>query len=104
MRLDDTRVRGRRITRPDTPKIVAECERQRIRLSRPRSGRSVDAHHPVQLSLACQTACYQGGTPFEGPWCIVAANITPDKEHGGIGDWTDDQIRGALTPIAICAI
>ena len=39
-----------------------------------------------------------GGTPFEGPWGIVIApNITPDKEHGGIGDWTDDQIRGALT-------
>ena len=28
---------------------------------------------------------------------MIAPNITPDKEHGGIGDWTDDQIRGALT-------
>jgi hypothetical protein len=37
-----------------------------------------------------------GGTPFEGPWGIVVApNITPG-EHG-IGGWTDDQIRGAIT-------
>ena len=39
-----------------------------------------------------------GGMAFAGPWGIVIApNITTDKEHGGIGDWTDDQIRGALT-------
>jgi hypothetical protein len=38
-----------------------------------------------------------GGVPFEGPWGIVIApNITPDKDHGGIGDWTDEQILGAL--------
>ena len=38
-----------------------------------------------------------GGMPIEGPWGIVVApNITPDKEHG-IGDWTDQQIRDALT-------
>ena len=35
--------------------------------------------------------------PIEGPWGIVVApNITPDKEHG-IGNWTDQQIRDALT-------
>jgi hypothetical protein len=28
---------------------------------------------------------------------VVAPNITPDKDHGGIGDWTDEQILGALT-------
>ena len=38
-----------------------------------------------------------GGMPIEGPWGIVVApNITPDKEHG-IGNWTDQQIRDALT-------
>ena len=31
MRSDDAKIRGRRITRPDTPQIVAERERQRIR-------------------------------------------------------------------------
>jgi len=39
-----------------------------------------------------------GGMPFEGPWGIVVApNITPDKDHGGIGGWSDQQIRDALT-------
>jgi mono/diheme cytochrome c family protein len=39
-----------------------------------------------------------GGMPFEGPWGIVVApNITANKAHGSIGDWTDDQIRDALT-------
>ena len=28
---------------------------------------------------------------------LVAPNITPDKDHGGIGTWTDQQIRDALT-------
>ena len=38
-----------------------------------------------------------GGMPIEGPWGIVVApNITPDKEHG-VGNWTDQQIRDALT-------
>jgi hypothetical protein len=27
---------------------------------------------------------------------VIAPNITPDKDHGGIGDWTDEQILGAL--------
>ena len=39
-----------------------------------------------------------GGMPFEGPWGIVVApNITAGKDHGGIGNWTDEQIVGALT-------
>jgi mono/diheme cytochrome c family protein len=38
-----------------------------------------------------------GGNTFYGPWGItVAPNITPDKETG-IGDWTDEQIRRAIT-------
>ena len=38
-----------------------------------------------------------GGNEFHGPWGIsVARNITPDRETG-IGDWTDAQIRRAIT-------
>lgn len=38
-----------------------------------------------------------GGVPFGGPWGVVPSrNITPHKEFG-IGEWTDDQIRRALT-------
>jgi mono/diheme cytochrome c family protein len=38
-----------------------------------------------------------GGEPFEGPWGVVlGANITPDRETG-IGNWTDDQIKAAIT-------
>jgi cytochrome c553 len=58
----------------------------------------MDCHTPV-LSLVQRdwSRMGAGGMPFTGPWGIaVASNITPDK-HGGIGDWTDDQIRDALT-------
>lgn len=38
-----------------------------------------------------------GGFSFHGPWGeSVAANITPDMETG-IGKWTDDQIKKAIT-------
>ncbi len=38
-----------------------------------------------------------GGNEFSGPWgTSIAPNITPDKETG-IGDWTDAQIRRAIT-------
>ena len=38
-----------------------------------------------------------GGFVFHGPWGeSVAANITPDKETG-IGNWTDTQIKKAIT-------
>ena len=59
----------------------------------------MDCHTPV-LSIAQRdwSRMGAGGMPLEGPWGIVVApNITPDKNHGGIGDWTDDQIRDALT-------
>ena len=55
----------------------------------------LECHTPV-LSVAQRdwSRTGAGGMAFAGPWGIV---ITPDKAHGGIGDWTDDQIRGALT-------
>jgi mono/diheme cytochrome c family protein len=38
-----------------------------------------------------------GGNVFHGPWgTSVARNITPDRETG-IGEWTDEQIRRAIT-------
>ncbi|MFQ5912725.1 MAG: c-type cytochrome [Nitrospinota bacterium] len=38
-----------------------------------------------------------GGFPFHGPWgTIFAANVTPDKK-AGIGDWTDRQVKIAIT-------
>lgn len=38
-----------------------------------------------------------GGFVFHGPWGeSVAANITPDKETG-LGNWTDAQIKKAIT-------
>lgn len=38
-----------------------------------------------------------GGFPFHGPWGeSIAANLTPDKETG-LGNWTDAQIKKAIT-------
>jgi len=38
-----------------------------------------------------------GGNAFQGPWgTSISRNITPDKETG-IGNWTDDQIKRAIT-------
>ena len=38
-----------------------------------------------------------GGQPFNGPWgTTTARNITQDKEEG-IGQWTDAQIKRAVT-------
>ncbi len=50
---------------------------------------------PVQRNWSRMGA---GGMPFGGPWGIVVApNITPDKVHSRISEWTDDQIIAALT-------
>jgi len=38
-----------------------------------------------------------GGEHFPGPWGVsVSRNITQDKEHG-IGAWSDDEIKRAIT-------
>jgi mono/diheme cytochrome c family protein len=38
-----------------------------------------------------------GGNEFSGPWgSSISRNITPDKETG-LGDWTDEQIKRAIT-------
>ena len=58
----------------------------------------MECHTPALTALQRDwTRMGAGGIPFEGQWGIVVApNITPDKDHGGIGDWTDEQILGAL--------
>lgn len=58
-----------------------------------------DCHTPVDPSTgAPQMNKYlAGGQPYEGPWGIVyGGNITPDKETG-LGNWTEDEIKRALT-------
>ncbi|HUB43473.1 MAG TPA: cytochrome c [Acetobacteraceae bacterium] len=58
----------------------------------------MECHTPVRSPVKRDwSRMGAGGMPFEGPWGIVVApDITPDKKHG-IGAWTDDQIRDALT-------
>ncbi|MFC7739217.1 c-type cytochrome [Roseomonas sp. GCM10028921] len=58
----------------------------------------MDCHSPpLPGEQRDMTRTGAGGVPFEGPWGIVPSrNITPHKDFG-IGEWTDDQIRRALT-------
>ena len=51
----------------------------------------VNGHRDFKNSLG------SGGERFEGPWgATVARNITPHKDHG-IGAWTDEEVRRAIT-------
>ena len=57
-----------------------------------------DCHTPVDPATGAPVLeKYLGGKqPYEGPWGIVyGGNITPDIETG-IGDWTEEEIKGAL--------
>ncbi|MEP7137826.1 MAG: hypothetical protein ABI904_23105 [Chloroflexota bacterium] len=58
-----------------------------------------DCHTPVDPSTGApvMSKYLAGGQPYEGPWGIVyGGNITPDKETG-IGNWTEAEIKRALT-------
>jgi len=58
-----------------------------------------DCHTPVDPATgAPQMDKYLAGKqPYEGPWGIVyGGNITPDNETG-IGTWTDEEVKRALT-------
>ena len=61
-------------------------------------GHCIECHTPMvdgQPDFAHRLGV--GGAEFVGPWGIsVARNITPDPETG-IGSWTDEQIRRAIT-------
>ena len=51
----------------------------------------VDGHRDFKNSLGT------GGERFEGPWGVtVSRNITSHKERG-IGAWTDDEVKRAIT-------
>ncbi len=58
-----------------------------------------DCHTPVDPATgAPQMNKYLAGRqPYEGPWGIVyGGNITPDNETG-IGTWTDEEVKRAIT-------
>lgn len=58
-----------------------------------------DCHTPVDpvTGAPLMDKYLAGRQPYEGPWGIVyGGNITPDQETG-IGSWTEQEIKGALT-------
>ena len=61
-------------------------------------GHCVECHTPmVNGRPDFENRLAAGGFPFHGPWGIsVSANITPDKATG-IGEWTDAEIKRAIT-------
>lgn len=61
-------------------------------------GHCIECHTPFEKGMPdFENRLGAGGFPFHGPWGVsVSANITPDRETG-IGGWTDDQIKTAIT-------
>jgi mono/diheme cytochrome c family protein len=58
-----------------------------------------DCHTPVDPSTGApiMEKYLAGRQPYEGPWGIVyGGNITPD-ENTGIGSWTEEEIKRAVT-------
>jgi mono/diheme cytochrome c family protein len=63
------------------------------------AGHCMECHTPMTKPPMrdYQNMLGAGGFKFEGPWGeSIAANLTPDKETG-IGNWTDAQIKAAIT-------
>jgi len=62
-------------------------------------GHCMECHTPaVNGRRDFKHALGTGGEKFEGPWGVsVSRNITQDKENG-IGAWTDEEIKRAITP------
>jgi mono/diheme cytochrome c family protein len=61
-------------------------------------GHCMECHTPaVNGRRDFKNALGTGGEKFEGPWGVsVARNITPHKENG-IGAWSDEEIKRAIT-------
>lgn len=61
-------------------------------------GHCMECHTPMKAGGARDMSKLgAGGQSFTGPWGVtVARNITQDRQHG-IGAWTDDQIKRAIT-------
>lgn len=63
------------------------------------AGHCMDCHTPMNKPgrRDFKNQMGAGGFVFHGPWGqSVAANLTPDKETG-LGNWTDAQIKAAIT-------
>jgi mono/diheme cytochrome c family protein len=57
----------------------------------------MECHSPLGPKGRDFTRMGAGGFKLEGPWGVtVSRNITPSKAKG-IGDWTDDEIKRAIT-------
>lgn len=62
-----------------------------------RIGHCMDCHTPMAKGRLDMTKWGAGGRSFHGPWGeSISANVTPDKETG-LGNWTDAQIKRAIT-------
>jgi mono/diheme cytochrome c family protein len=61
-------------------------------------GHCMECHTPmVEGHRDFKNALGTGGERFEGPWGVtVSRNITPHKQHG-IGTWTNDEVKRAIT-------
>jgi mono/diheme cytochrome c family protein len=60
-------------------------------------GHCIECHTPLVDGQPDYAQLGAGGNPFYGPWDVsVSRNLTPDPESG-LGDWTDDQIKRAIT-------
>ncbi|MBT4700391.1 MAG: c-type cytochrome [Rhodospirillaceae bacterium] len=60
-------------------------------------GHCMECHTPFVKGRMVLAKFGAGGRVFPGPWGeSVSPNITPDK-NSGIGDWTDAQIKRAIT-------
>ena len=62
------------------------------------AGHCIECHTPlVKGQRDFKNQLGRGGQKWEGPWGIsVARNITPHKSDG-LGDWTDAEIKRAIT-------
>jgi mono/diheme cytochrome c family protein len=60
-------------------------------------GHCMECHTPMTRGQLELDKIGKGGREFPGPWgTSVSRNITPSKT-AGIGDWTDDEIKRAIT-------
>ncbi len=60
-------------------------------------GHCIECHTPMAAGRRDFSRTGAGGPGIPGPWGVaVPPNITPDKAHG-LGDWTDLQIKTAIT-------
>ncbi len=60
-------------------------------------GHCIECHTPLVDGRPDYSRTGAGGNQFYGPWSVsMSRNITPDRETG-IGNWTDGDIRRAIT-------